>query len=113
MKTLFLTSILALLFHTSSAQVNAQLSVAGNCDMCKKRIETAVDIKGVKQGTWDKNTHILSLNYTPQKVSLEQIAEELSKAGHDNSIYRADSAAYSKLHDCCHYERIQPDTKRK
>ena len=112
MKSFFLTSLLALILTSASAQVKAELTVAGNCDMCKKRIETAVDLKGVKSGIWDKKTHVLQLDYNPQKISLEQIAQEISKAGHDNSLFRADSLAYEKLHDCCHYERIQPTAKK-
>ena len=110
MKTLILSSILAFITCNVSSQVNAKFPVAGNCEMCKKRIENAADLKGVKTAHWDSKTQMLEINYNPSKISLNQIQEEIAKIGHDTEKIKADSLAFEKLHNCCHYERFKYDT---
>ena len=108
MKSLFLSGILALFIFPVFAQTTSTIIVAGNRDMCKKRIESAVDLKGVKKASWDAKTKVLTVNYDPKKITLDKIIEEISLAGHDSEWLKADSAAYEKLHNCCHYERMEP-----
>ena len=48
------------------------LHVAGNCGMCKKRIETAAKMHGVETAVWNAGDNLLQINYNPQKVQLEQ-----------------------------------------
>ena len=110
MKILILSSILAFFTISSTAQVNSKIRVAGNCDMCKKRIENAADLKGVKTARWDSKTQNLEINYNPNKISLMQIQEEIAKIGHDTEKIKADSLAFEKLHNCCHYERFKYDS---
>jgi hypothetical protein len=114
MKTFFLSAVFALSFLGTQAQVTDSFIVAGNCDMCKKRIEDAADIKGVKRASWDAKTKMLTINYNPEKVTIKTIEVAIAKAGHDTPDVIADSAAFEKLHDCCHYERlnqVQPKSK--
>ena len=110
MKIFILSGILAFITLNSSAQVNASIRVAGNCDMCKKRIEEAADLKGVKKANWDPKSQILHISYNPQKITLIQIQEEIAKIGHDTEKFKADSLAFEKLHNCCHYERFKYDS---
>ena len=112
MKTLIFSSILAFITFSASAQVKASIRVAGNCDMCKKRIENAADLKGVKTARWDSKTQLLEINYNPNKISLIQIQEEIAKIGHDTEKFKADSLAFEKLHNCCHYERFNYDESK-
>src|SRR5690606_9565777 len=51
----------------------ATFEVAGNCGMCKKRIEDAAKIDGVSSFNWDIKTHIASVRYNPEKVKLADI----------------------------------------
>lgn len=108
MKSIFLSGIFALFIIPVFAQSTSTFLVAGNCAMCKKRIESAVDLKGVKKASWDAKTKLLTINYNPKKITLDQIIEEISLAGHDSEWLKADSTAFEKLHNCCHYERIEP-----
>ena len=110
MKTLILSSLLAFITLSATAQVKASIRVAGNCDMCKKRIENAADLKGVKTARWDSKTQLLEINYNPNKISLIQIQEEIAEIGHDTEKIKADSLAFEKLHNCCHYERFKYDS---
>lgn len=108
MKTLNIF-ILAIIF---SLKINAQttittstISVKGNCDDCKERIENAADIKGVKNSNWDKDKKVLTVTFDSKKVTLTQIEEAIAKAGYSTANKKADANAYKKLPDCCQYEK--------
>ena len=81
-----------------------KFKVDGNCDMCKKRIENAAYIRGVKLAEWDKETHILTVTYRPSKTSAEAVATHIAHAGHDTEKVKATEEDYKKLPDCCAYK---------
>lgn len=81
-----------------------KIKVSGNCDQCKKRIENAAYIDGVKRAEWDKETNILTVTYRPSKASLQKIEEHIAKAGHDAGDVKATEEDYNKLPGCCAYK---------
>lgn len=90
--------------HTS-----ASVRVAGNCDMCKARIEKAArDHVGVLNASWDKDSKILQLRLDENATSPEAVEKAIAKAGHDTQNHRAHEGAYKNLPGCCQYERIPP-----
>ena len=94
----------------SSVGVSAQATkisfeVAGKCDMCKDRIESALDIKGVRMAYWSVDTKICKVTYNPSKITEKQIYKTLAEAGHDTQACKAPDKAYNGLHHCCRYER--------
>ncbi|UPT68035.1 MAG: DUF3347 domain-containing protein [Sphingobacteriales bacterium JAD_PAG50586_3] len=113
---------IAVMFTITSCQAkikNAKTEtrmVYGNCDMCKKTIETAVNKSGEAKVVWDKNTKIATLTYDSIKTNADAILKKIAYAGYDNEAYAAPDEAYNKLHACCQYERkgkvtaTQPDT---
>ncbi len=114
MKTIFII-IISILF---SFKINAQssittttLSVKGNCDQCKERIENAADIKGVKICKWDEKTKIASITFDSKKTDIAKIETAIAKAGYETAHQKADAKAYKGLPDCCKYE--QGDCKKK
>jgi hypothetical protein len=44
------------------------IAVKGNCEECKKRIENAADIKGVKFSSWDEDAQAITVTYRPDKA---------------------------------------------
>ena len=40
--------------QNSKSLITQTLNVRGNCGQCKERIESAVDVKGVKYAEWNK-----------------------------------------------------------
>lgn len=80
-----------------------EVSVSGVCDMCKKRIEKAALIKGVKLVSWVKETQTLKVIYRPKKVSLDRILQAVADSGHDSEVVKAKSEAYDLLPGCCKY----------
>lgn len=107
----YIIIIVALLF--SSLFVFAQsgkdvavekYKVEGNCNMCKKRIENAAYVKGVKRAEWDKNTQILTVVFKPGRTSSDEILNSVAKAGHSSEKVHATEADYKNLPECCQYE---------
>lgn len=77
--------------------------VYGTCEMCEERIESTLDIVGVRFADWDKKTKQCKVIYKPSKISSEEIHQQLSNVGHSTSKLKADPDAYASLHNCCKY----------
>jgi len=93
----------------STTDSTAVFQVAGNCAMCKKRIETASLTKGVKSSTWDSNTGMITVQYNSEIIKLNNIKQNIAAVGHDTDGVKAKDDVYSKLHECCMYERLGTD----
>lgn len=82
--------------------------VFGNCGMCKNRIENALkDISGIQSASWDTDTKMLDVQYTPELITLEKIHHLVAAVGHDTDKVRAKDEVYNNLHGCCQYERAR------
>ena len=90
---------------TNSDLKTETIKVWGNCGMCKVRIEKAANVHGVSKATWDAATGILTINYDPSKVKIEDIQKKLAEVGHDTEQYKADDKVYDALPGCCKYQR--------
>lgn len=107
MKSIILILSLLICFNTSKAQnstITSTISVKGNCEECKERIENAADIKGVKNAVWNMDTKTLIVIYDTKKVSLQKIEKAIAKAGHQTTTQNADSTSYNALPNCCKYQ---------
>jgi mercuric ion binding protein len=107
MRTLALAFILLFISFSGFAQDNTiktvTIPVKGNCDECKKRIEDAADIKGVKLAVWNETKQAITVTYKADKVTLEQIEQAIVASGHDVGTLKASQAGYNKLPNCCKY----------
>lgn len=106
--TLWLATVFCLLSAHSYADeptTKTSFKVSGNCEMCKKRIEKAASVKGVKSAVWNQDNGIMTVTFTPSLISLSQIQQRIADAGHDTEKFPANETAYNKLHKCCKYER--------
>lgn len=100
-------SISAVAQDVKSKHKKAEIKVAGNCEMCKKRIEKAAfSVKGVKSAEWHIDHKDIHLIIDENKCSVEDVAKAIAKAGHDTEIVKAKDEDYEKLHGCCLYERL-------
>jgi hypothetical protein len=118
MKKTILVSITIVLSMMSLAQPGnnsdsiIQFKVAGNCGMCKSRIEKAASAKGVSSAIWSEESKLLTLTYKPSVVSVDKIKDRIVAAGHDLEDKKAKDKLYQALPECCHYrEAINPDDK--
>jgi len=85
----------------------ATFTVNGNCESCKKRIEKAAKTDGVKTAEWNEKTLLLTITFTPTKITVDQIQQHIAKSGHDTEKYKATEEDYNNLPQCCKYVRIK------
>ncbi len=83
--------------------------VAGNCEMCKKTIETAANKKGISSAEWNKDSKILTLQYDAEKTTSDEVLKRIAYAGYDNEKFLAPDDAYAKLAGCCKYDRMKKE----
>ncbi|MFN8296126.1 MAG: cation transporter [Chitinophagales bacterium] len=110
MKKIILTLNVLFFFFTvntfaKEVTTKASFIVSGNCDMCKERIEKAAKTAGVKSAVWNEDTHVLTVSFVPNKVSVDQVEQSIAKAGYDTPKFKATEEDYNKLPKCCQYER--------
>ena len=106
MKIIITILSLVLVCNVASAQtktVQASIKVYGNCGMCKKRIETALDNKGIKQATWDTKTKELQVVYNSSRITELEIHQLVASVGHDTDKVKAKDEVYADLPFCCLY----------
>ncbi|MBP3943067.1 carboxypeptidase-like regulatory domain-containing protein [Sphingobacteriaceae bacterium WQ 2009] len=89
------------------SDTTALLHVAGNCDMCKQRIEKAsLSLPAVKKAVWQSETQQLQITFQPEKTTLSDIRQAIAAVGHDVDSIKAPTEVYDKLHSCCLYPRL-------
>jgi Cu(I)/Ag(I) efflux system membrane fusion protein len=92
----------------SEPEVHEMLKVAGNCDMCKDRIETAArSVVGVTKAEWSSESQQIHLTFLSSKTTVDQIAKAIAAVGHDTEKFKASDSVYNSLPECCLYERLK------
>ena len=99
--------IILVTFFTISAKAQNKTAdtiiVDGVCEMCKDRIESALDVNGIWVADWNLETKELYVVYKSKKISKEQICTLLNEAGHDTEVSKATEEEYLQVHNCCMY----------
>jgi hypothetical protein len=99
-----LLSISALKAQVNNARTEA-VKIFGNCGICKTTIEKAANKKKVSKADWNEQTKTASITYNSEKTDLDAILKDIALAGYDNEKYLAPDDAYTRLPECCKYER--------
>lgn len=81
------------------------VKIFGNCGMCEKTIEKAGTIKNIAKVDWDKDSKMATIAYDEKKTSPDEILKRIALAGYDSEKFLAPDDAYSKLPECCQYDR--------
>lgn len=107
MKIKVLIAALCLVSASMQAQVITQiLKVNGECDMCKKTIETACyGVKGLKNADWNADSLTLTVAFDSTKTNAAAILKRVALVGYDSEQFKAPDKTYFKLHGCCQYDR--------
>ena len=79
--------------------------VWGNCGLCKKNIEKAVNEFGIIEANWNKTTKIITVSFDSTQTTIVLIHKKIAEAGYDTSETTADDNVYATLKKCCRYER--------
>lgn len=101
---LFILVFMSFISFSQSDIKTEKIKVDGNCSMCKKRIEDAAYIKGVKRAEWNETDHTLTIVYRTTKTDINTIEKSIAKAGHNADTIKATDEDYNKLPECCHYK---------
>ncbi len=85
--------------------------VAGNCGMCKSRIErAALSIDGVATAVWDSENQLLELAYDEEMLeNINEVKTKIAAVGHDTDETTANNDTYENLPPCCLYDRLAED----
>ena len=98
-------------FTACNAQIkNAKtesVKIYGNCGMCESTIEKAGNIKKVAEVDWNKDTKMATLTYDASKTNQDEILKRIALAGYDSDQFLAPDDVYSKLPECCQYDRVK------
>ena len=100
---------LLLSFAVSNAQIKNDktetVKIFGNCAMCETTIEKARSLKKIANVDWNKDTKMATLTYDAKKTNQDEILKRIALAGYDSDKFLSPDAAYSKLPECCQYDR--------
>lgn len=69
--------------------------------MCKSRILSVLDTKGVKRATWDSNTEMATVTYLPAVITEDKLHQLVANAGHSTEKVKAKQATIDALPLCC------------
>jgi copper chaperone CopZ len=112
---LFLSIVLFSFINLSAQEKSekqiAEFKVYGNCGMCERRIEKALTVNGVESADWNKDTKIAKVVFSKDKITLKQLHKNVAAVGHDTEEVKASDEVYSKLPNCCKFERDSSKTE--
>ncbi|WP_034043594.1 heavy-metal-associated domain-containing protein [Wocania ichthyoenteri] len=87
------------------AMADISFGVRGNCGMCKKTIEKAVNkVEGVANATWDVDKKKIDVSFDDAKTDEMAIHNAIAASGYDTEKVSGNEEAYSNLPGCCKYE---------
>lgn len=101
---IILCGFLSLAMGVTAQSKTISIKVAGNCEMCKSKIEKTALGKGAVKADWDTDTQLLTL-IVDEKTSSIEIEKAIAAAGYDTEHIQGDATAYNNLPHCCQYER--------
>lgn len=107
---IWISVFLILGLQASGQEINAQFEVAGNCAMCKNRIEKAGQQAGALSISWNLDDHQAHVSFDSTQTSLSHIKQTIANAGHDTKEFRTPLETYNQLHECCKYPRWNDQT---
>ncbi|MBD0295183.1 MAG: carboxypeptidase-like regulatory domain-containing protein, partial [Flavisolibacter sp.] len=108
---LFFTGYTAYPQNAGTADTTVSFKVFGACGQCKQRIQKSLKIKGVRSASWDVETKMLTVSYTPSIVSIDQLYETVVSVGHDTEKKKASDDVYKALPECCHYREMADESQ--
>lgn len=84
----------------------ATLKIYGNYEICQTTIEKAGIIKKVANVDWNKDTKMATITYNAKKTNPDEILKRIALSGYDSDKFLAPDNVYTKLPECCVYERV-------
>lgn len=107
MKNIILALLMVCTVSVFAKTITKKITVKGECEMCKDKIETALDLPGISFAEWDKETKVLTVRYNDKKVSEDLIHQTISTLGYATDKMTADKANQAKLANCCKPKEVK------
>ncbi|MHA4807890.1 heavy-metal-associated domain-containing protein [Flavitalea flava] len=86
--------------------VTKAFGASGQCEMCKHRIENAINrLPGIWSSNWNVDTKTVLVKYDRSKINVQKIEQVVAAVGHDTHEFRAKDEVFAALPECCHYQR--------
>lgn len=101
MKNILIAILMVSTLGVFAKNITAKITVKGECEMCKEKIEKALDIPGVSFAEWNVETKILTVRYNDNKVSEDDIHETISNVGYATDKLAANKTSQNNLAKCC------------
>ena len=101
MKNILFIGFLFIGLTSFAKTITAEITVKGNCDMCKERIEKALDQPGISFAQWDVKSKVLTVRYNDKKVTEDQIHQIIADLGHSTEKVQANKTSQANLPKCC------------
>lgn len=80
----------------------AEILTSAICEMCKETIEYELTFtKGIKFVELDVDSKIVTVEFNPKKISIEDIRNSISGVGYNADSVKRDPKAYANLPFCC------------
>lgn len=110
-KVIFTLCVAVLMGNTVLAQEKktekAEIHTSAICEMCKETIEYELTFtKGIKFVELDDDSKVITVEYNPKKITVEEIRKSISGVGYDADSVKRDPEAYGNLPFCCRVEGI-------
>lgn len=87
------------------AMADLTFGVRGNCGMCKKTIEKAVNaVDGVSVANWDVKKKKVDVTFDGGKTDAMAIHNAIAASGYDTEKVSGSEEAYKTLPGCCKYD---------
>jgi copper chaperone CopZ len=104
-------------FTSCNAQIkNAKtetVKIYGNCGMCEETIEKAGNLKKIAKVDWNVDTKMATITYDAKLTDQDAILKRIALSGYDSDKFLAPDKAYSKLPNCCQYDRPKKEIVNK
>lgn len=81
--------------------ITTKIVVKGECEMCKEKIEKALDIPGISFAEWNQESKVLTVRYNDSKLTEDKIHSIISNIGYATDKVAANKEAQDKLDKCC------------
>jgi hypothetical protein len=105
LKTFFFFLFITIASVSFAQSKSENFKVAGECGMCKKKIEAAAKEAGATYAVWNTDSKMISVTYNSSSTNKAKIEQAIAGVGYDTPSAKATEQAYNKLHECCKYER--------
>jgi len=97
-------------FAQQKGMQEVTIQTSAECNDCKIRLEEILTYtKGVKYAELELASKILTVGFSPKKITKDKIKKIISDTGYDADDVKANPIEYEKLPACCKVNGMQQE----